>query len=377
MGRVQRTSRRQGGGRRSGGEGKRSDSNTTQPGGLSGGFHSSRTSAVSGQEDAQYSLLRWEFVYLVNIPASTSLGFCIKGNSAYQPGNIATVGLGATSAPSGYARQFTQYSRGLVSSAKLSVSAWGNALTSSTVSTYRVPLVIGIVPAGAATAITYASALPAIAMSTVPHGKCVTQYPGTTRTVTSAANSASLLYGDSKETLTEQFGGGSNTFASATDPTTAWYFVVGVSNIDNPLLTPSAVSCSVRVIAEYRIKWFRPEATATLTIPRDRFGMELASGCVDEYKIVLPIPAGAGIRIFPGLQKEEQNTTAETKDRPCKLKGEELIDYDDFESVKSKSDPFWEEWLEYKRAQVVKAADKTPVFKSAGAGLGGLPPKPG
>jgi len=258
---------------------------------MAGGFHSSRTAATAGQEDAQYSTLKWESLYTSAIASGASLGFCIKGNSAFTPGNIATVGLAVVTAPSGFARQFGQYDRGLVVSSRLKLTAWGNIGLSGT-SVYQAPLVVGCVAAQSSVAITYATALPALAMATVAHGRSVTQYPGQIRPVRSSGTTAALLFGDSKETLIEEYSGASGTFAVASDPSAAWYYCCGITNIDNAVEAVGATSFSMRIEVEYRIKWFRPAATATLTTPIDAFGMELKAG-MQTHRSKLPLSVTA------------------------------------------------------------------------------------
>jgi len=252
--------------------------------------------------------MAWETILFTTLALSTDIMFAIKGNSVYQPGNITTYGLSLTTNPVGYARLYTQYRRSIVQSSTMTMQAWlSNGTISAGVHTtapQALPHRIGIVPADSTNTGTYIGGNVA-SIGGYPHGKSAFVPPGTAKVVSSTCNNGLLLFGTSGTKVDAESVSTQNTALTASDPSSIWYFVGGVTNASGVL---NASDCQVRIKVVYRVKFFDPVAAAVM-LAKDAFGNEV-SAASSAASTTMGLTAGS----------QASNTRTENKGESSSLK---------------------------------------------------------
>lgn len=249
---------------------------------LRNGF-SSTISAKGGQEDREDTELVWEYIISSGLNAATDLLFCIKGNSIYRPGGIATVGLGLTTSPVGYARLYTQYRLACVMSSRIEVSAWGASGTIAggvpTGGVVNVPLRLGVVPAQSTAAIAYSSGNVS-SIGSYPHGTM--SFSNNTVRARNHGDIGMLNTGEGKFNVYDQ-ADGSYSASVSSDPGVFWYYTVGVGNASTAL-NATNFQCRIRVF--YKVRFYQP-IFSDIQVARDHFGNEVTAGSATETKSAL------------------------------------------------------------------------------------------
>jgi len=215
--------------------------------------------------------MAWEYVASSALSAGSDLMFCIKGNSIYRPGGIATFGLGVTTNPVGYARMYTQYKLAHVIRSKIQIEAWGFSGTLGggvpTGGVVSVPFRLAIVPAQSTAATAYAS-LPSASIGGLPHS--TSSFSNNVVRTACRGNSGELLTGVGKHSDAETVCGDYSA-ATGGDPAAPWYYTVGLGNAS------SAINCTnyeLRVRVTYLVRWYEPVDQAAQLAQVDRFGNE-------------------------------------------------------------------------------------------------------
>lgn len=247
------------------------------------GFTKNVSRVLGGTEDVEETILSWEYIISSAIAASSDATYAFKGNSIYRPGGIASIGLGLTTNPVGYARLFTQYRLAMVISSTMSVEAWASSGTITagvpTGNVISVPLRAAIVPANSFAAITYAGQNTA-SIGGYPHS--TTAFSNNTVRVRSRGSNALLLTGEGKASNTDSSPGVYSATTGA-DPALLWYYVLGLGNGSAAL---NATTFEARVRISYKVRFYEAVAMDVQLAKVDRFGGEydVASTPMGEHK---------------------------------------------------------------------------------------------
>lgn len=238
------------------------------------GFTKTADRARGGTEDVEDTVMQWEYTVSSGISASAETIFGIKGNGIYRPGGIATVGLGQTTSPAGYARMYSQYTLAHVRSSRIELTAWA---TSGTISggvptgySMNVPLKVACIPVQAAQAATYA-ALNVATLCDLAHA--TSAFGNNTIHVRNRGNDGLLLTALGRDSGAETVAGDYSA-ATGGDPAAPWYYMIGIANTSSAL---NATNYEVRIRVTYNVRWYQPIAQAVQFALRDRFGNEQSS----------------------------------------------------------------------------------------------------
>jgi hypothetical protein len=236
---------------------KKNASRSSKRNGITGGFTVSR-SLLAGQEDAEYTTMRYETTSAFTATGGAASFLLHKGNSIYRPYS------GNTDSAGGYSRMYTQYRRSMVLSSRIEVRLWCGT------SGVQEPFRIILIPCTVAQSTIYTAFTNIAQLRDVPHAVERLFSPGASMPVVKAAsNSAALLLGTGREDGKEVIGASSYTATSGADPGTIWYFAVGYQN----LAGTTTNNLQAQVMIEFKVKWFEPVATA-IQVAVNKWGNE-------------------------------------------------------------------------------------------------------
>jgi len=243
-------------------EGKRSAPSAKT---VTGGYTLNRSlKTYGGTEDAEETLLNWDFyATFTGFTATTTAAYAVKGGSIYQPGGVASIGLGQTTNPVGYARLYTQYRRALVVSSQLELttSAINGTISSGhfTTSPIALPVDVAVVFADTTTATSYVASYTATDIAGIPHAVCSFSLPGKgPATLRCRGNTGVAVMGTKNfDPKIMSAAVGSTSAATGADPSNNFFYVIAFTNNGN--LTIDALQFRVRV--KYRVRFFDPVAT--------------------------------------------------------------------------------------------------------------------
>lgn len=220
-------------------------------GAISGGF--SRTvDRLAGQEDCEFTTMRYETTSAFTATAGAASFLLHKGNSIYRPysGNTDSVG--------GYQRMYTQYRKSLVVASRIEVRLWCGT------SGVQEPFRIVLIPCSVTQSTVYTAYSNIASLRDVPHAVEKLFSPGATMPRISArGTSATVLDGArSISSTVESAPVGTWTGTSGADPGTLWYYAVGYQNMAGTTTN----NLQAQVMMEFKVKWFEPIATAVQSV---------------------------------------------------------------------------------------------------------------
>jgi len=160
---------------------------------------------------------------------------------------------------------YTQYAVAQVVSATCEVTVW------SGVSGQDEPFRIIIIPCLAADYTVYSGYSNVAALASVPHAvQGVFSPGGVMPKVTAKGSNSTMLSGIAKEYPDVESIANDYTQQSGGDPGFLWYFLVGYQNFAGTTTTNQ----QAQVKLTFKVKWFRPIATAEQSVSCDYFGNE-------------------------------------------------------------------------------------------------------
>lgn len=228
---------------------------------------------LGGVEDVETIDMAWETIFSTTLALSTDFVVAVQGNSIYQPGGIATYGMGLTTNPGGYARMYTQYKYAEVLGSSIKVQAWATSGTIAggipTAVQAPIPLRLAVVPAQATAGAAYAGQNVA-SMGSYPHAKVFFAQPGAYAQLSHSATTAQMLTAGHTPLAEEVTVYSASTGVAAS---AQWWWMIGVTNASGIL---NATNIEVRYAVKYRVKWYTLVA-ASIMLEKDRFGNESSS----------------------------------------------------------------------------------------------------
>jgi hypothetical protein len=229
--------------------------------GVSGSrFAVAQTWAMAGQEDVELVRMRYETTSAFTATSGNASYLQVKGNSIYRPYP------GNTDSPAGFQRLFTQYERSMVLGSRITVNLW-----SDTGAGVQQPFRIAVVPCTATQYTTYSGFANVAALRGVPHSSEALFSPGAKMPVLSASGTtAQILLGFKEETAVESVGGSGYQGTVSADPTTVWYFLVGLQ----AMAGTTTLNAQLQVLIEFDVMFLRPIPTAVQSVTINRWGNE-------------------------------------------------------------------------------------------------------
>jgi len=234
---------------------------------ITGGFHTVHDKTLAGQEDNEYTTMVFETTSAFTSTSGAASYLQIKGNSIYRPYPS------VLSSPAGYARMYTQYLVAQVVEATCEVQCW------SAVTGQDEPFRIIVLPCTTQSYTIYSAFSNISSLAGVPHAKQAIFSPGgKLPRVTATGNTGSLIYGESKIDEAAEATQTNYVATTGADPGNIWYFLVGYQNFAGTTTTFQ----QAQIKLTYRVRWFKPVATAEQAITLDYFGNEMVTSSVIE-----------------------------------------------------------------------------------------------
>jgi hypothetical protein len=329
--------------------------------------------SYAGQEDAEYTTMRYETTSAFTATGGAASFLLHKGNSVYRPYS------GNTDSAAGYARMYTQYRKSLVLSSSIEVRFWSDTGTA------QEPFRAVVFPCSTAQSAIYTAFSNIAQLRGAPHVSEALFSPGDKMPVLRAAgSSATILAGLPTDTEVAQSMQGTNwAGTSGVDPSNLWYFGVGYQNMAGT----TTLDVQAQIMIEFKVKWYEPIATA-VQVSMNKWGNDMYASAEEEA--AARERAGyatetKGTPLQRGLVDREENkgsapaqsatTALQSSGAPAKLATPHQSLVAALQATSGDPDEDWEVVQQWIRQS--KPASKTPALKTAGAGAQGLSLDPG
>lgn len=245
-------------------KGSRIESKRSTSSAVTGGYtRNASLKTYGGTEDSETVLLHWDYVAALSVfNYNTTVSYAIKGSAIYQPGGIATIGLGQTTNAVGYARLYTQYRRAMVISSvcEVTISSLNGtiALGHFTSPPVAMPVFAALTFCDKITAATYVATGTAMDLAGVPHAVSRYDLAGKGPTKLRCAGNTNVAEFGTARVTEDQAPTYNLSALTGADPISGFYYVLTLTNVGNL----SIDLCQINIKVRYRVKFFDPVAAA-------------------------------------------------------------------------------------------------------------------